>query len=119
MSLKQNKKMPDCPIVLTQQLVSGKWKIILLYLLSQKKWRFNELHRELPGITQATLSKQLKELESDGLVVRRVYSEIPPKVEYGLSASGLEFQRVFEAMKIFGENYTNYFNTDLLPTADD
>lgn len=95
----------DCPIVLCQQLLAGKWKIILLYLLSQNTLRFNEMQRMLVDITAATLNKQLKELVDAGLVVRKSYDEIPPRVEYSLSKQGTMFNEVLNSMKVFGEAY--------------
>lgn len=95
----------DCPIVLCQQLLAGKWKIVLLYLLSQSTLRFNEMHRMLSDITPATLNKQLKELVDAGLVSRKAYDEIPPKVEYSLSARGELFKQVLISMQMFGEAY--------------
>lgn len=95
----------DCPIVLCQQLLAGKWKIVLLYLLSQGTVRFNELQRMLTDITAATLNKQLKELIEAGLVLRQSYDEIPPRVEYSLSPQGQLFKDVLHSMQAFGEVY--------------
>ena len=95
----------DCPIVLCQQLLAGKWKIVLLYLLSQSTLRFNEMQRLLIDITPATLNKQLKELVDAGLVLRNAYAEIPPKVEYSLSPQGELFKQVLMSMQTYGEAY--------------
>ncbi len=70
--------------------------------------RFNELERHLPTMTHATLSKQLKRLEADGLIVRTVYPQIPPKVEYSLSPIGCEFVPVLDEIRIWGEKYLDY-----------
>lgn len=94
-----------CPIVLCQQLLAGKWKLVLLYMLSMRTYRFNEMQRLLDGITAATLNKQLKELVEDGLVLRKSYDEIPPRVEYSLTALGAEFNKVLDSMQVFGNAY--------------
>ena len=94
-----------CPYITTQKLLSGKWTLIILFLLSNNTMRFNELHRQLPMLTQATLTKQLRALEKDGLVIRTVYNQIPPKVEYSLSGIGEKFRPVLEMVKTWGEEY--------------
>lgn len=83
-----------------QSIISGKWKILILWYISfYETQRFNELQRRLDGITHSTLANQLKELESDGLIVRTVYSEIPPRVEYSLSDLGKSFIPVLKNMQ--------------------
>ena len=74
-----------CPFSTAQKILSGKWTLMILYLLSRKTMRFNELQKELANITQATLTKQLRTMEGNGLIVRKVYSQVPPKVEYSLN----------------------------------
>lgn len=99
-----------CPIVLCQQLLAGKWKIVLLYMLSQQTYRFNEIQRLLQGITAATLNKQLKELVDAGLVQRKSYEEIPPRVEYSLTETGAAFSHVLASMHEFGTFYQQASN---------
>jgi DNA-binding HxlR family transcriptional regulator len=99
-----------CPYVTVQKLLSGKWTLIVLFLLSRKTMRFSELQRELPKLTQATLTKQLRTLEEHGLIVRTVYNQIPPKVEYSLSAMGEKFKPVMDALKAWGEEYIAFLN---------
>ncbi len=95
-----------CPFVTTQKLLSGKWSIYILYLLSDKNIRFNELLRLMPeGMTHTTLSRQLKFLEEEGLVIRKEYNQVPPKVEYSLSNVGKEFHPVLSELNIWGEKY--------------
>ncbi len=95
----------NCPVVLCQRMFSGKWKIILMYMLSMRTFRFNEMQRQLVGITPATLNKQLKELVRDGLVQRKSYQEIPPRVEYSLTEKGYSFTAVLDSMHKFGSQF--------------
>lgn len=90
----------------TLSLIGGKWKMIILYCLSDgEPVRFNELQRIIGGITFKTLSTQLKELEADGLVLRKEYPQIPPKVEYSLSEKGLSLIPVLETMCLWGSEH--------------
>lgn len=92
-----------CPLTTAQNAVAGRWKIVILWHLSEKTTRFNELLRMMPGISKGILTKQLRELEEDGLIERTVYPEVPPKVEYALSTAGLAFMPVLDAMRVWGE----------------
>ncbi|MGG0177713.1 winged helix-turn-helix transcriptional regulator [Gottfriedia acidiceleris] len=94
-----------CPLTLTQNVIAGRWKIIILWHLSQRTRRFNELQRLLPGISKGILTRQLRELEEDGMVHREVYKEIPPKVEYSLTELGKKFNTVLDAMKDWGTGF--------------
>ncbi len=95
-----------CPFVTSQKLLSGKWSIYLLYLLSEKSIRFNELLRQMPeGMTHTTLSRQLKFLEEEGLVLRKEYNQVPPRVEYSLTKVGQEFQPVLNQLEIWAGHY--------------
>lgn len=99
-----------CPYVTAQKLLAGKWSILIIYYLSEGVLRFGELQRKMPGITQATLTKQLRALEEYGLVHRHVYPEVPPKVEYSLTEIGTEFICVLEQFRIWGEKYIAAMN---------
>ena len=77
-----------CPVVNTLDIIGGKWKVLILYYLYGETRRFNELQRLLAGVTQRMLTLQLRELENDGIVHREVYPQVPPKVEYSLTAFG-------------------------------
>ena len=79
-----DKSFKECSFAKVQKIVSGKWDMLIIYLLSMETLRFGELHRKLSDMTQATLSKQLKSLEGYGIIHRNVYNQIPPKVEYSL-----------------------------------
>lgn len=96
-------KVYPCTVSLAMDLVGGKWKAVILYHLKDKKKRYSELRREMPAITEMTLSLQLKKLESDGLVHRRVYGKKPPiKVIYELTDFGTSFVPVLEAITEWG-----------------
>ena len=99
-----------CPYVTAQKIFSGKWSILIMYHLSKKSYRFGELQKQLPGRTQATLTKQLKYLEEFKLIHREVYREIPPKVEYSLTEVGQQLLPVLEAFEVFGGNYIQFLN---------
>lgn len=107
-----------CPIIGTiQKILGGKWKIsILFYITRDGVKRFGELQRNLGDITQSTLTKQLRELEADGFINRKVYPEIPPKVEYTLSDKGQSFTAILDHMKEWGaENLEFEEGLDLTP----
>ena len=98
-----------CPYVTSQKVLSGKWSLYIMYLLSDGPIRFNELKRRMPEeMTHTTLSRQLKTLEKEGLILRKEYSQIPPKVEYCLSEIGEKFKNVLEALGEWGEEYIEY-----------
>jgi DNA-binding HxlR family transcriptional regulator len=78
----------DCPITTALDVIGGKWKPIILWLLTERPYRFGELHKSMPGIALKVLSRQLKELEEDRMINRRVFAEVPPRVEYSLTAKG-------------------------------
>jgi len=103
-----------CPIATnTIKMIGGKWKlIILLELLDMTTLRFNELHRLISGISQRMLTRQLRELENDGLVVRKIYPVVPPKVEYSLTVDGEKLKNVFEALHHWSVNRKK--STDIL-----
>lgn len=100
-----------CPYVTSQKLLTGKWSLLIMYHLSGEPVRFNELQRRLPNLTQATLSKQLKSLESEGLIIRKEYPQIPPRVEYVLSEVGKKFRPVLDSLEIWGNEYIEFLKT--------
>ncbi len=104
-----------CPYVTAQKIFSGKWSILIIHHLCEKTLRFGELQRKIPGITQATLTKQLRALEEFGLIERYVYPEVPPKVEYSLSKIGREFLPVLEQFEIFGDKFIAHMGENTIP----
>ncbi|WP_339230571.1 helix-turn-helix domain-containing protein [Oceanobacillus sp. FSL K6-2867] len=97
------KNIEDTPFGYTMSLIGGKWRMVILYLLAENQTiRFNELQRMIGTITYKTLSRQLKDLESSGLVIRTEYPQIPPKVEYSLSDKGSSLIPILEAMCEWG-----------------
>lgn len=94
-----------CPVELTIDLIGGKWKAVLLWELADRTLRFNELTRLFPIATRKMLTQQLKEMERDGLILRRQYPEVPPKVEYSLTDFGRTFMPVLYSMNDWGKGY--------------
>lgn len=94
-----------CPYATAQRLLQGKWAIMIIYELSEGPVRFNELQRRLPKINHATLSRQLKQMEADGLVERTEYEGAVQRVEYSLTDIGREFIPVLDGMKAWSEGY--------------
>ncbi|CAM3542846.1 transcriptional regulator [Saccharibacillus sp. WB 17] len=92
-------------IVLTQNILSGRWKYFILWYLKSGTRRFGDIQHFLGGLSQGSLTKQLKELEKDGVVHRKVYPEVPPKVEYSLTEKGVRLLPVLEQMEAFGKEY--------------
>lgn len=98
-----------CPYVTSQKVLAGKWSLYIMHALADGPVRFNELHRRMPErMTQTTLSRQLKSLEEDGLIIRTEYAQIPPKVTYSLSAIGEAFRPVLDALETWGAAYITY-----------
>lgn len=101
-----------CPYVTTQKVLTGKWSMYILYLLADGPIRFNELQRRMPEeMTHTTLSRQLKTLEDEGLIIRTEYQQVPPKVEYQLSEIGEKFKKVLSTLEVWGNEYIQYLNT--------
>ena len=97
--------IPECPVATTVQLIWNKWKLLILRNLLQRPWRFNELQRNLEGISQKVLTDSLRSMEADGIITRTVYPEVPPRVEYALSELGESMRPILDAMRIWGETY--------------
>ena len=81
-------ELPECPVATTVTLIGSKWKLLIIRNLMERPWRFNELKRDLEGISQKVLTDSLRSMEEDGLITRTVFPEVPPHVEYALSDLG-------------------------------
>ena len=97
--------LTDTPFGYTLSMIGGKWRLVILYwLVEHEAIRFNELQRKIGTITYKTLSTELKAMEADGLVIRKEYPQIPPKVEYSLSERGKSLMGVLDQLCVWGEN---------------
>ena len=100
-------EMPACPVATTVQLIGSKWKILIIRNLMGRPWRFNELKKDLDGISQKVLTDSLRSMEEDGIVTRTVYPEVPPRVEYSLTPLGESLKPILDVMRTWGEEYKN------------
>ncbi len=100
-------ELPECPVATTVQLIGSKWKLLILRNLLQRPWRFNELKKDLKGISQKVLTDSLRSMEEDGIITRTIYPEVPPHVEYALSDVGETMRPILMAMQEWGTNYKN------------
>ena len=98
-------ELPACPVATTVALIGSKWKLLILRNLKGRAWRFNELKKDLNGISQKVLTDSLRSMESDGIVIRTVYAEVPPRVEYSLSTLGQSMLPIIDVMAEWGRNY--------------
>ena len=98
-------ELPDCPVATTVQLIGSKWKLLIIRNLLERPWRFNELKKNLVGISQKVLTDSLRSMEEDGIITRTVYPEVPPHVEYALSDLGESMRPILTAMQEWGTNY--------------
>lgn len=103
----KKEELPSCPVATTVQLIGSKWKILIIRNLMQRSWRFNELRKDLYGISQKVLTDSLRSMENDGIITRTVYPEVPPRVEYALSPLGESMCPIIKAMEEWGKNYKN------------
>jgi DNA-binding HxlR family transcriptional regulator len=108
-------KTYNCPVEAAVDVFGGKWKALILWWLQQRTWRFAELRRQIPGITEKMLTQQLRELERDGIVDRRVYPTVPPKVEYSLTAYGRSLKRALRAICDWGRNHMERIGAVAIP----
>lgn len=103
--MRKKEDLPLCPVATTVQLIGSKWKLLILRNLLVRPWRFNELQRNLEGISQKVLTDSLRQLEADGIVLRTAYAEVPPRVEYSLTPLGESLRQLLDVMQQWGENY--------------
>jgi DNA-binding HxlR family transcriptional regulator len=99
--------LPECPVATTVSIIGNKWKLLIIRNLLARPWRFNELQKSLEGISQKVLTDSLRSMEKDGIIIRTVYPEVPPRVEYSLSELGESMRPILDSMKQWGENYKN------------
>lgn len=99
------KPLPACPIETTLSLIGDKWKVLILRDLLPGTKRFGELKKSIGGVTQKVLTAQLRDMEDKGLLTRKVYAEVPPRVEYTLTATGYSLRPVLDAMTAWGQAY--------------
>lgn len=105
--MKTKDELPACPVATTVQLIGSKWKLLIMRNLLVRPWRFNELQKNLEGISQKVLTDSLRSMESDGIITRTVYPEVPPRVEYALSELGESMRPIISAMEAWGTEYKN------------
>ena len=98
-------ELPECPVATTVALIGSKWKLLIIRNLLQRPWRFNELKKDLEGISQKVLTDSLRSMEADGLITRTVFPEVPPRVEYALSELGQSLKPILDSMVDWGNAY--------------
>lgn len=98
-------ELPACPVAITVQMIGSKWKLLIMRNLMSRPWRFNELKKDLEGISQKVLTDSLRSMEADGIITRTVYPEVPPRVEYALSELGESMRPIIKAMEVWGTEY--------------
>ena len=103
--MKTKDELPICPVATTVALIGNKWKLLILRHLLVRPWRFNELHKSIDGISQKVLTENLRSMERDGIIIRTVYAEVPPRVEYTLSELGYSMKPIMDSMEQWGLNY--------------
>lgn len=114
MELYKNVKVYDCPCEFALDKIGGKWKILIIWFLSEKSvLRYGELKRTLPKVTHKMLSQQLKELERDGIIIRTDYNEVPPRVEYTLTEKGYTARPIIDALLDWGKSFMNVSSVNL------
>ncbi|MBQ3424273.1 MAG: helix-turn-helix transcriptional regulator [Clostridia bacterium] len=97
--------LPECPVATTVSLIGSKWKLLIMRNLLARPWRFNELQKSIHGISQKALTEALRSMETDGIVSRTVYPEVPPRVEYALTELGESMRPIIKSMENWGKAY--------------
>ncbi len=101
----KREELPECDVATTVQIIGNKWKLLIMRNLFSRPWRFNELRKSLDGVSQKVLTDSLRQLESDGIILRTVYPEVPPRVEYSLTELGESMRPILSAMENWGRSY--------------
>jgi DNA-binding HxlR family transcriptional regulator len=99
------KELPACPVETTLSLIGDKWKVLILRDLIEGTKRFGELRKSIGSISQKMLTQQLRDMEEDGLVNRKIYAEVPPRVEYSLTEDGVSLKPILDSLWAWGEQY--------------
>ena len=102
-------ELPACPVATTVQLIGNKWKLLILRNLLAGTQRFSELRKTIPGISQKVLTENLRSMEEDGIITRKVFAEVPPRVEYSLNSLGETMRPIIGEMEKWGTNYKETF----------
>ena len=103
-------EMPACLVATTVQIIGSKWKLLIIRNLLVRPWRFNELRKDLEGISQKVLTDSLRSMEADGIITRTIFPEVPPRVEYSLTELGQSLKPILDAMQNWGETYKASLN---------
>lgn len=103
--MQPEKSLPDCPVEITLTLIGDKWKVLILRDLMPGTKRFGELKKSIGNVSQKVLTAQLRDMEKKGIVTRKVYAEVPPRVEYSLTELGRSLKPILDAMWRWGEEY--------------
>jgi len=103
--VKTKAELPECPVATTVSLIGSKWKLLIMRNLLARPWRFNELQKNLEGISQKVLTDSLRSMEADGIITRTVFPEVPPRVEYALSELGESMRPIIKSMEEWGLEY--------------
>ncbi|CCY73053.1 putative uncharacterized protein [Eubacterium sp. CAG:115] len=101
----KREELPECDVATTVQIIGNKWKLLTMRNLLSRFWRFNELRKSLDGVSQKVLTDSLRQLESDGIILRTVYPEVLPRVEYSLTELGESMRPILSAMENLGRSY--------------
>ena len=104
--MEEQKSLPACPVETTLTLIGDKWKVLILRDLMTGTKRFGELKKSVGNVSQKVLTAQLRNMEQSGLLTRKVYAEVPPRVEYSLTETGKSLEPILDAMRVWGEDYT-------------
>ena len=101
----------DCPVKLTAEIIGGKWKPLILFFLEDNTRRFSELQRLIPGSTKKMLTKHLRELERDNVIHRKVFAQVPPRVQYSLTRHGQSLRPILQLMSAWGKRHRARYGT--------
>ena len=105
--MKKKKELPPCPVEVTLSMISDRWKVLILRDLITGTKRFGELRKSIGNVSQKVLTSNSRSMEEDGLVKRKVYAEVPPRVEYTLTDTGMSLKPILDAMEKWGKDYKN------------